>query len=174
MKATIKNISGQPQSVPCINGLQIIEPGQTRTLDVAPEYVERLKALPFMMVDGDDNNVGIEPRPRDETEAIAQMRSQHDLNRADDIAKLKASEKLVADQKGLLSERDAEIASLKQQMSRSPLVKLVANSSGGDSYFVMDAAGKEVLQKLSKAEAEAFNAMSIVEQAAYLATNKIT
>lgn len=174
MKATIKNISRASQGVPCVDGLQFIEPGQTRTLDVVPEYVERLKALPFMMVDGEGENLEVEAKGGKETEAMVQMRVQHDRARADDIERLKASEKLVADQQSLLSERDAEIENLKQQMSKSTLVKLEAKHRGGGRYSVTDFRGKEVLGELDKADADAFNAMPAEEQAGYLAANKST
>jgi hypothetical protein len=48
MKAKIKNTSRAPQGVHTTEGMQFIEPGHARTLDVADDYVERVKALPFL------------------------------------------------------------------------------------------------------------------------------
>ena len=50
MKAEIKNTSRAPQGVHCVDGLKHIEPGQTRTLDVAETYMPRVDALPFLDV----------------------------------------------------------------------------------------------------------------------------
>jgi hypothetical protein len=48
MKAAIKNTSRALQGVHTTEGLAFIEPGSTRTLDVADDYVERVKKLPFL------------------------------------------------------------------------------------------------------------------------------
>jgi hypothetical protein len=47
MKTSIKNTSRAPQGVHTVEGLQFIEPGETRTLDVATGYLPRLKKLAF-------------------------------------------------------------------------------------------------------------------------------
>lgn len=46
----IKNTSAAPQGVHTTNGLEWLQPGQTRTLDVASEYEARVKKLPFLKV----------------------------------------------------------------------------------------------------------------------------
>lgn len=48
MKATIKNTSRAPQGVHTVDGLKFIEPGATVPVDVADDYVDRVKALPFL------------------------------------------------------------------------------------------------------------------------------
>jgi len=48
MKASITNTSRAPQGVHAVTGLVFIEPGQSRDVDVADDYVERVKALPFL------------------------------------------------------------------------------------------------------------------------------
>jgi hypothetical protein len=48
MKAAIKNTSRALQGVHTTEGLAFIEPGSTRTLDVADDYVERVNGLPFL------------------------------------------------------------------------------------------------------------------------------
>jgi len=50
--------------------------------------------------------------------------------------------------------------------------KLEAKHRGGGSYSVLDGEGDEVLEKLSKADAEAFNAMSAEDQAEYIKAAK--
>lgn len=54
MKATITNNSRAPQGVHTESGLAFIEPGDTRAIDVAEGYVERVKALRFLNVRWDD------------------------------------------------------------------------------------------------------------------------
>lgn len=48
MKASITNTSRAPQGVYAVTGLVFIEPGQSRYVDVAEDYAERVKALPFL------------------------------------------------------------------------------------------------------------------------------
>ena len=50
MKATIKNTSRAPQGVHTVEGLKFIEPGATVPVDVADDYVPRLKKLPFFEI----------------------------------------------------------------------------------------------------------------------------
>jgi hypothetical protein len=61
MKATITNTSRAMQGVYSVSGLVFIEAGATKPVDVADDYVERVKALPFLdaewgdPLDHDDN-----------------------------------------------------------------------------------------------------------------------
>lgn len=48
----ITNNSRAPQGVHSTTGLVFIEPGQTCDIDVAESYVERVKALPFLGIEG--------------------------------------------------------------------------------------------------------------------------
>ncbi len=50
MLMTITNNSRAEQGIWTETGLQIVQPGQTRTLDVAQNYVKRVKALTFLAV----------------------------------------------------------------------------------------------------------------------------
>lgn len=52
---------------------------------------------------------------------------------------------------------------------RPPVPAYEAKHRGAGSYSVLDAEGKEVLEKLTKEDAEAFNALSAEERAAYVA-----
>lgn len=47
MKATITNNSRAMQGVHSVAGLVFIEPGASKPVDVADDYVDRVKALPF-------------------------------------------------------------------------------------------------------------------------------
>lgn len=47
MKATITNTSRAAQGVHSVDGLVFIDAGKSRDVDVADDYVERVKALPF-------------------------------------------------------------------------------------------------------------------------------
>lgn len=168
----IKNTSRASQGVHCVDGLKFIEPGQTRTLDVHPDYIERLKALPFMTLNGDED----EARELPETMTLSrhemeEMRRRFDgmtgeINRLKaDLSSAQAAKDDLAKQ---LEAANTEIEKLRTKAADAP-VKLEAKHRGGGSYSVMDADGKEVLEKLSKADAEAFNAMSAEEQAEYVA-----
>lgn len=55
MKAEIKNTSRATQGVYTVSGLMFIEPGQTRELDVAEDYVERVLELPFLDAKWEDD-----------------------------------------------------------------------------------------------------------------------
>jgi hypothetical protein len=48
MKATITNTSRALQGVHSVDGLVFIDAGQSRPVDVADDYVDRVKALPFL------------------------------------------------------------------------------------------------------------------------------
>lgn len=50
MKADITNTSKAEQGVYTTDGLKFIAPGQTRTLTIADDYVERAKSLPFLTI----------------------------------------------------------------------------------------------------------------------------
>lgn len=70
MKTVIKNTSRAPQGVHTVEGLQFIEPGKTRTLDVAEDYVDRLKKLTFFDIGKDidrpptESDIAAWPRDR--------------------------------------------------------------------------------------------------------------
>lgn len=53
-----------------------------------------------------------------------------------------------------------------------PAKRFEAKHRGGGSYSIMDAEGKEVLDKLSRDDAELFNAGSDDEQDAFIAAEK--
>jgi hypothetical protein len=48
----IKNTSKAAQGVHCVGGLEMLDPGEERPLDVLPEYVDRVRGLSFFDVDG--------------------------------------------------------------------------------------------------------------------------
>ena len=50
MKAEITNTSKADQGVYTTDGLKFIAPGETRTLEIAKDYVERATSLPFLRV----------------------------------------------------------------------------------------------------------------------------
>jgi len=54
MKASITNNSRALQGVHTVTGLVFIEPKATNTLDVADDYVERVKSLSFLHAEWDD------------------------------------------------------------------------------------------------------------------------
>jgi len=56
MKATITNTSKANQGVYTDDGLKFIEPGQTVELTIAKDYVERVKSLPFLTIEGNKSD----------------------------------------------------------------------------------------------------------------------
>lgn len=62
MRAKITNNSRANQGVYTDEGLVFIEPGKSRKLTIAADYVDRVKALPFLAVEGDEPD---EPGPLD-------------------------------------------------------------------------------------------------------------
>lgn len=53
MRAKITNTSRANQGIYTDEGLVHLEAGETRALTIAPDYVDRVKALPFLTVEGD-------------------------------------------------------------------------------------------------------------------------
>ena len=54
MKATITNTSRALQGVHSVDGLVFIDAGKSMPIDVADDYVERVKALPFFIAEWHD------------------------------------------------------------------------------------------------------------------------
>lgn len=57
----ITNNSRALQGVHSVTGLVFIEPGQTRDIDVANEYVARVKSLPFFGIEGVERDLSKAP-----------------------------------------------------------------------------------------------------------------
>lgn len=58
MKATITNTSRALQGVHSVEGLVFIDAGKSMPVDVADDYVERVKALPFFTAEWHDAAAG--------------------------------------------------------------------------------------------------------------------
>jgi len=172
----ITNNSGARQGVHTTKGLVWLKPGETRDdLVLSHSDAERAGRLPFLTIVGEPvDDVAPGPESVGESREMAEMRARFDASygalrtRAEDLDRRVA---LLSTEKDDLT-RDlaaarAEIEELRRTKAETP-TKLEAKHRGGGSYSVLDADGKEVLEKLSKADAEAFNAMTAEEQAEYV------
>jgi hypothetical protein len=93
MKAAIKNTSRALQGVHTTDGLKFIEPGSTRTLDVADGYVDRVKALPFLDAkwhgETEEKEPELEPLDRDD---LKKQADELGLDYARNISNVKLKE----------------------------------------------------------------------------------
>lgn len=167
----ITNSSGARQGVHTTNGLVWLKPGETRDdLVLSHTEAERAGRLPFLILSGEPVGDAISSATAQEggdSAEMAALRRQFDASWADLLAKKQDLETQLGDRTRELAAARTEIEDLRRAMVTTP-IKLEAKHRGGGSYSVMDADGKEVLEKLSKADAEAFNAMSVEEQAEYV------
>jgi hypothetical protein len=155
---------------------KVVAPG----LDIEKADWDKVKDHPVIKAMIDDETLVVDgksrkaaDRDRDEngdTPEMAVMRSQFDASYADITSRFQTStaevEKLTTD----LATANAEISKLKQ--SQAPAT-LKAEHHGGGKFNITQ--GEAVLaQGLSKADADAFNAMSDAEKAAYVKESKPT
>lgn len=165
MKMTITNTSRASQGVHTTKGLAFVEAGQTVELDVADGYLPRLENLPFFKLNGEA-----------EAETVADDVGD---GTAPDISALRAAnEQLSAD----LGKANAEVTSLKDKIAEleleneelakrvPPAVPPEAKHRGAGSYSIMDGE-TEIREKLTKEQADAFNALDGEGRAKWLAEN---
>jgi hypothetical protein len=124
-----------------------------------------------LIVDGKGKKKAEATADRDEngdTAEMAEMRQRFDAAFAAVTTELDAEKAKVAELENAVADRDAEITALKQN-GRSGSLK--AEHHGGGKFNVTE--GETVhLSGLSKADADAFNAMSDDDKAKYVELNK--
>jgi predicted RNase H-like nuclease (RuvC/YqgF family) len=169
----IMNNSGARQGVHTTKGLVWINPGATVDVELSLRQAEKAGRLSFLTIEGEP----IHDLPSSQSaggDEMAEMRARFDASygalreKAEDLDRQVVV--LSAEKDALtrdLAAACAEIEDLRKAKA-STSTKLEAKHRGGGSYSVLDADGKEVLEKLSKADAEAFNAMTAEEQAEYV------
>lgn len=176
MKVTVKNISKAPQGIHTLGGLVTLEPGQgQRTFEVRPDVAERLQRQTKLFAvsdvrkgEGDDQSL-LTAGPSD----IALRAAEIDQAMRNELDK---RDKRIAELEKTIELRDARIAELEKgaQPKQKPKAeagsaeKFEAKHRGAGSYSIMNAAGEEVGERLTKADAEAFNALSDEDKIAYL------
>lgn len=102
-----------------------------------------------------------------DTAEMAEMRARFEAAYQSISTELQSVNARAMELEHLLAERDAEIAALKQ----TPAAPLKAEHHGGGKFNVTE--GETVhLSGLSKADADAFNAMSAEDKAAYVEAEK--
>ena len=104
MKANVTNNSQANQGVYTDEGLEFLDPGETRSHVIAKDYVERAKSLPFLTVEDEDG--ASEPGPLDQsvellTEYLAGVED------ADEVQKLIDAETAGKSRKGALAALEA-------------------------------------------------------------------
>jgi hypothetical protein len=172
----ITNTQPGPRGINTVNGPVLVDPRQTVDVNIYAREQKHLEASGWFEINGDFTaNPGeahtAAEGTRDEngdTPDMATMRRQFDASYADITSQLQTStaevEKLTAE----LATANAEISKLKQ--SQAP-ASLKAEHHGGGKFNITQ--GEAVLaQGLSKADADAFNAMSDAEKAAYVKESK--
>ena len=172
----ITNKSGARQGVRTAKGLVWINPGESAAdLELTRSQAEKAGRLSFLTIEGEPvDDVAPGPESVGESREMAEMRARFDASygalraRAEDLDRQVALLSTLKDDltRDLAAAR-AEIEELRRTKVETP-TKLEAKHRGGGSYSVLDADGKEVLEKLSKADAEAFNAMTAEDQADYV------
>lgn len=176
----ITNTSRALQGVHSTSGLVFIEAGKSQEVDVAPDYLDRLKSLPFLTLGGKAADTAdaefVDGRDANgDTPEMAQLRGMFDAS----WNGLKADhEKATAD----LVAANAEIATLKDrvaelELENEELTKRIpaqvipeAKHRGAGSYSIMEG-DTEIREKLTKDQAEAFNALDAEGRAKWLADN---
>lgn len=160
----ITNTQTGPRGINTVAGPVLVDPNQTIEAIVHERERPHIEAAGWFKVKGEyasdpegSKGTSTEDEKRDEngdTAEMAEMRKQFDAAFADQGKRVKQLE-------GELAKRDAMIAEMRKQPAGSaPSHNLEARHRGGGSYSITDATGNEIVEKLSKVDAEAFNAMS--------------
>lgn len=210
----ITNTSRALQGVHSTAGLVFIEAGKSQEVDVAPDYLDRLKSLPFLTIGGKpadtDEPAGakiVDGRDANgDTPEMAQLRGMFDASweRARQQAGATEGESLdnviqrlvesheatntfETNLREALGLKDGEgiiegIAALKDkiaelELENEDLTKRIpaavipeAKHRGAGSYSIMEG-DTELREKLTKDQAEAFNALDAEGRAKWLADN---
>lgn len=163
----ITNNSQQPQGIHGVNGLVWVQPGQTVNAELTEAQAERASAIEGVTVEG--KPVAGQPKGY-----VAPLELKIDDAAFKDAVK-KFEDEIAA--------RDAEITTLKDRIAGLELdleeaKKLIpvqpgyeAKHRGGGSWSVMQG-DTEVVEKLDKTAAEAFNALSDEDKAKFVEANK--
>jgi hypothetical protein len=177
----ITNTSRALQGVHSTSGLVFIGAGKTMDVDVAPDYLDRLKSLPFLTVGGKAADTTADAKFVDgrdangDTPEMAQLRGMFNSSwNALQAEHSKAKVDLEAAQTEITTLKD-RIAEL--ELENEELTKLVpapvipeAKHRGAGSYSIMEGE-TELREKLTKDQAEAFNKLDAEGKAKWLADN---
>lgn len=192
----VTNNSKAPQGIHTLDGLVYVMPGETKPVRMDETLHGHAKALDFFTIDGepetadlgkaDNGDIRVTATQMDElktkfeeqTAEIGRLTSEN----VDLTAKNTEIEALVVELKTQLAERDQQIAELRTKLeaaekavseagNASQTAALKAEHHGGGKFNVTQ--GEAVLLSgLSKSDADAFNAMSDEDKAAYVDASK--
>jgi len=189
MKATITNNSRTSQGVHSVDGLVFIDAGATREVDVADDYVDRLKKLPFLSLGGkkkgSDDAEFVDGRNADgDTPEMAELRSQFDAA----YARLQGEHQTAAGQVEALTGQVKTLTARVNELEAEVKAKndqIAAFNPGGDgqaaAYAVVDKGrgwwvvtqdGKEVTKSLREDDVKEFDKLSDTDKAAFVDLHK--
>lgn len=145
MRAKITNTSRANQGVYTDEGLVHLEAGETRTLTIAPDYVGRVKALPFLTVDAEAPakdpkapkqavEPGALPSNVMQLKALAKEESI-DLGAATKGADIKAVILAARERKALLAQAEADHVEIEADMSNADIIAAIelAREAGSEA-----------------------------------------
>lgn len=161
MKATITNTSRASQGVHSATGLVFIEPGATREIDVADDYFDRVKSLPFLTLNGKSGASAQTAGDRDangDTPEMTQLRGMFDQAYGMQGDKLRAADGKVAELEKQVQDKDAEILRLNKlipetDVDKMTVAELRAHLAYRDIAFDSKKDKKDDLITLAKAAA---------------------
>ncbi|WP_428029803.1 hypothetical protein [Ancylobacter sp.] len=178
MKTTITNNSRALQGVHTTDGMAFIEAGQTRELEVAEDYLPRLKKLPFFSLNGERSADAAVNDGRDvngDTPEMAELRGRFDeawaaLSAEHEAATagLAAANSEIVTLKDRVAELELENEDLTKRIPSAVVPE--AKHRGAGSYSIMEG-DTEIREKLPREQAEAFNALDAAGKAKWLADN---
>jgi hypothetical protein len=160
----ITNTQAGPRGFNSVAGPMLVDPGETVEAKIFAREKEHLEATQWFKMSG-----SYEPNPTVDGGAAAVLEAPAGK-------KGEAMAKRLEETEALVSELQAENAQLKEALEAkggNPSngggdPGFVASHRGGGRYFVMDGANT-VGEAMTKEDAEAFNALSDEDKAAYLA-----
>lgn len=164
----ITNISKGPRGVNAVAGPVLIEPGDTVDVSVYEREKDAIDGSGWFETKGSfAPNPGQPDAAKVERDDNGDTPEMTEMRRRFDAAFAEQGEKLIAAE-GRISELEA-LQKAAQNPAAPPAVTYEAKHRGAGSYSIMDSTGKEVSEKMTKEDAEAFNALSAEERAAYVA-----
>ncbi|RAI34535.1 hypothetical protein [Rhodoplanes serenus] len=152
MRIDVTNKAPGIQGVSTASGTVYIPPGVTRSVDMTEEQVERARRFGFLALVGAPEQIVEQGGATAELADLRRIVTEQELE-------------LVGLRKQL-AERDAELAALRDSPADQP--ELHAVHRGRGSYSIMRGT-EELVDGLTKADADQFNALPAEDKAAFVA-----
>lgn len=162
---SIKNTSQARQGLNTLSGIVQIMPGETVDVEMTNEQLARARRIPFLTING----LSQMPDPKRDEVGRELRRLQNE------VTVLKAR---IQELEGQLSDAQAENVKLRASAGdvstgesgtvAEVMTGLEAKHRGAGSYSVMDADGSEIVEKLTKEQAEEFNSGDDASKTAFV------